>query len=306
MEFKTNVSVNIKTSIRCPKCREKFEKTTGSESSVRCPHCGTQLRISSRSVDEALGEAEAKVAGTLGKMGLPLPQNFAEIAKARALAKPMNIIGVIATIWAILFPFPYKIAVLACTLIPLASMGLMGGLRGKISFETKKRRTEEPYLTFALAGPPLALAWRALNDFHILAFDNVWVPAAAVSLIFSAVIFFFSADVKRKPAYILVTLIFGFAYGYGIVAEANCLLDNSTPKTYTASVLGKRTSYTSKSHSYYIKITPWGPRAGENEISIKRSGFDRIKVNDRLSINVREGMLHVPWFTIQPAPRNRM
>ena len=299
MEFKTNVSFNITTSIRCPKCREKFDKPTGGDTSMRCPHCGTQLKLSKESIDDAMREADVKVAGTLGSMGVPLPQNYADIAKAKALTKSLNIIGVVATIWAFLFPLPYNMAVLACALVPVVSILVMASLKGRISFEMKKRKTEEPYLTFALAGPPAALAWRALNDFHILVFDKVWMPTIAVSLIFSVLIFFFSADLKRKPVYLLVTLIFGFIYGYGMVVEANCLPDKSVPRTYISKVLDKRTSYTSKSHSYYIKVAPWGPKTEGHEISIKKRGFDRIKVKDEIKINLKEGMLGIPWFIIQ-------
>jgi hypothetical protein len=281
MQFKTNVRVNIKTSITCPRCKEKFDKPADEDTSVRCLHCGAQLKLSKESIDDAMREAEAKVAGPLGSMDIPLPQDYAEIAKAKALTKPLNIAGVIAAIWAFLFPLPYNAAVLTCALVPVVSLLVMASLKGRITFETKKRKTEEPYLTFALAAPPVALVWRALNDFHILVFDSIWAPAMIVSLIFTALIFFFSADVKRKPVYILVILIFGFMYGYGMVVEANCLPDKSVPRTYTAKVLDKRTSYTSKSHSYYIKVTPWGPKTEEYEINIKKSGMPKENSADR-------------------------
>jgi hypothetical protein len=171
--------------------------------------------------------------------------------------------------------------------------------QGLICIEPKKGRSEEPYVTFALMGPPAALAWRALNDFHIVAFDKVWLPAIVASLVFSALLFAFSADVKKKPAYLLVTLIFGFVYGFGVIMEANCLPDKSVPTVYTAKVVGKHTSYSSTRRSYYIKVTLWGPKTEEQEISIRRTAFDRIKVSDQLNINLKEGVLGIPWFIIQ-------
>jgi len=299
MEFKTNISFNIKTSIRCPKCREKFDQPADDGISMRCTHCGAQLNISKESLNEAMREAASKVADTLESRGIPLPQDYADIAQAKALTKLLNILGIAATIWAFIFPLPYAIAISLCALVPIVSLLAMVSHKGRISFETKKKRTEQPYLTFALAGPPTALAWRALNDFHILLFDNVWMPAIAVSMLFSLLIFLFSADVKRKPLYLLVTLFFGFLYGYGVLIEANCLPDKSLPKTYTTRVLDKRTSYTSKSHSYYIKVAPWGPRTGEQEISIKKRGFDHIQVNDEIGIDLKDGTLNVAWFILQ-------
>jgi len=75
--------------------------------------------------------------------------------------------------------------------------------------------------------------------------------------------------------------------------------DNSAAGTYSARVLGKRTAYSSKSRSYYIKVAPWGPKTGENEISIRKSGFDRIKVDDEIKISLKDGSLGIPWFIIQ-------
>jgi len=299
MAFKTNVRVNIKTTIKCPRCMEKFDKPAGEDASIQCPYCAAQLKLSTESIDHAMREAEAKVAEALKSARVPVPHEDAGNSKLRALTAPLNIIGIVSTIWAIFFPVPYNIAIAVCALVPVASIFLMWFLKGLIGFETKKWRSEKPHLTFPLTGPSLALAFRALIDFHILAFDKVWVPAILVSLVFSMLLYAFSADVKKKPAYLLVTLIFGFTYGFGLIMEANCLLDKSVPAVYTARVLGKRTSYSSRSRSYYIKVTPWGSKAEENEISIRRTVFDRIKVNDELNMNVKEGMLGIPWFIMQ-------
>jgi hypothetical protein len=299
VEFKTTTNITIKTKIRCPKCKQTFDKPAEDGIPLRCQHCGTQLNISRESMDDAMREAESRIAGrTLGSMNISLPQQYAGLAKARSLSRPLNTIGVLATIWAIIVPLPYTIAVGVCALVPIASLLAMMSLKGSISFETKNK-SEVPSLTFALAAPSAALAWRALNDFHILLFDNAWMPAIAVSILFSVLILLFSADVKRKPAYLLVTLIFGFMYGYGAVIEANCLLDWSLPQTYRARVLDKRTSYSSKSHSYYIKVTPWGPRNDEQEISIKKGEFSQIRVNDEITMNLKSGTLDIPWFVIQ-------
>ena len=221
MEFKTNIKVTVKTSIRCPRCKEKFDKPVGEVETRRCPHCGAQLQFSKEGFDNALREADAKVAGTLGSMGIPMPPEYAEIAKAKVVTKVLNIAGIMAVLWTFFLPLPYITAVVACALIPVVSLLAMAVFKERISFETGKKKTEAPYLTFALAAPPAALAWRALNDFHILAFDKVWLPSIALGIIFSVLISFFSADVKKKPLYILVALIFGFAYGYGVVIEAN-------------------------------------------------------------------------------------
>jgi DNA-directed RNA polymerase subunit RPC12/RpoP len=299
MELKTNVRINIKTRIKCPRCLEKFDKPVEEETSIQCPYCGTKLKLSTESIDRAMREAEAKAAVALKGARVPVPQEYAGNSKLKNFTAPLNIVGIASTIWTFFFPIPYNIVIVACALVPVASILLMWFFKGLIDFETKRRRSEEPSMTLALVGPPTALTWRALNDFHILAFDRLWIPAIVVSVIFSVLLYVFSADIKRKPAYVLVTLIFGLMYGFGVITEANCLPDKSMPRVYTATVLGKRISYGSRSRSYYIKVTPWGPRTERHEISLRRTAFERINVNDQLNMSVKDGVLGIPWFIMQ-------
>jgi hypothetical protein len=140
----------------------------------------------------------------------------------------------------------------------------MAYLKGRINFETKDRKSENPYLTIALAAPPAALALRALYDFHIAAFDAVWMPVVIVGALYSVLIFMCSADMRKKPLYLLAALIFGVMYAYGAVIEANCLQDRSQPKTCTARVLDKR-----------------------------------ISVKDEIAMRLKEGYLGISWFFIQ-------
>jgi hypothetical protein len=299
MEIKTNIKFNIRMLIKCPKCGEKFDKPECDTFSLICPKCGSNLKIGGGAMDDAMKEAEAKAAGTLDGMGIPLPQQYADIAKAKKLTRPLNSIAVFATLWAVFFPVPYVAAVTACALIPVAAILVMAYLKGRINFETTRKKSETPYLTLALAAPPAAIALRALYDFHIADFDAVWLPVALVGALFSVLIFMYSADMRKKPLYLLVALIFGLMYAYGVVIEVNCLKDRSQPKTCTARVLDKCISSSSRSHTYYIKVTPWGARAAAEEISIAKSLFDRISVKDEIAIRLKEGYLGIPWFTLQ-------
>jgi DNA-directed RNA polymerase subunit RPC12/RpoP len=130
MEFKTNVSINIKTTIKCPKCMEKFEKPAREEASVQCPHCGAQLKLSTESIDRAMRETEAKVAETLRNARVPTPQESTGNAKVKTFTIPLNILGVVSTIWAFFVPIPYNAAIIACALVPVASILVTWFLRG--------------------------------------------------------------------------------------------------------------------------------------------------------------------------------
>jgi hypothetical protein len=299
MEIKTNVRITIKRMLKCPRCMEKFEKPEGEETSIQCPHCGTYVKISTETIDQAINQANAKVAEMLENTGVAMPEEYAGKSKLKSFTKPLNIAGVASGLWALFFPIPYNWAILACAVVPVAAILLMRFLKGLTYFETKRRISQEPSLTFALALPPTALLWRALNDFHILSFDKLWVPAIVVSVLFSALLYAYSADIRKKPVYVLVALIFGLMYGFGLITEANCLPDKSVPTIYTARVLGKRISYGSRSRSYYVKVTPWGPKTDEEEISLGRTAYERLNISDWLQMSVKQGVLGIPWFVMQ-------
>jgi DNA-directed RNA polymerase subunit RPC12/RpoP len=298
VKLKTTLHFGVRTRIRCPKCGEAFDKVSGNDTTLRCTRCGSQLNISREATGDGVSEPAAEVAAGLAGMGGMLPK-YASTANPNSLTRPLNIIGAVAAAWAISFPFPYAVVISVCAVIPAVAIVLMAYLKGRIDFETGKRKSDIPDLTFSIAAPPAALAFRALYDFRIFTFDAVWLPVSLVSVLFTLLIFTLSADVKRKPLHLLVTLLFGFMYAYGVVVEANCMNDRSRPRIYVAKVLDKRISYSSKSHSYYIRVGPWGPRTADGEISIRKSEFERIRVNDEITIGLKEGSLNIPWFFIQ-------
>jgi len=263
------------------------------------------MNIDRGAIDSAREEAEEKSTKAIGNKSGPQPKKHTDISKAKSLTRQLNIIGGTVGVWALFLPFPYTLVITVCALIPAISIFSMEKFKGHINFETKEKKSKRPSLTFALAIPPAALAWRAVNDFHIFSFNNVWLPVLVVSITFSALIWMYSADMKKNPLYLLISLFIGLMYGYGLVIAMNCLTDRSMPEYYDAKVLDKRISSTSESNSYYIKVTPWGPRTTEEEISIKKKGYDRIRVNDKISIALKEGTLGIPWFLIRLQPEQR-
>lgn len=299
MGVKVKVKVNIRTLIRCPHCQEAYEKPPGGVLPANCPYCARPLAQSAGTMEEAGKEALSAAAATFESIAAGGGKTAAR-AWERMPATLLNALGAMVVCWTMFVPAPYLAAVVACACVPLVALAVMAGRQGWYHFETLSgSKSTAPALTIALAGPPLALAWRALNDFHILAFAHAWLPAAVAALCYAALLYAWAADIRKKRAYLLMALVFGFAYGYGAVILGNCLLDRSVPVSYAASVLGKRSSYTAEIHSYYITVSPWGPWTAPREISIRKAIYDRFSVRDNLVFLVRGGRLGIPWFIIR-------
>jgi len=69
--------------------------------------------------------------------------------------------------------------------------------------------------------------------------------------------------------------------------------------TEEARVAGKDNS------QYYLKTTPWGPRAEEHEITVSRSQYERAVVGSRVDIFVRDSWLGAAWYYVRVGPPPR-
>jgi hypothetical protein len=145
----------------------------------------------------------------------------------------------------------------------------------------------------------VTLGLRGLQDVHILdAKPLLWmVPPLAAGMAF----LLYKLDIKpnKKPAMMLLMMLFTGAYFGGGLAIANALFDKSQPKYFETMVVGKRAT-TGRHSSYYLKVTPWGPMGEDNEISVNRSFYDSVSENQSIGIGLADGALKMPWFWYFP------
>jgi len=336
MGFKFNIKTNINMNIVCPYCKTKFpagQAQSGEFMEGKCPNCGKDVRIPAGNIMQKIskrlagidikegsrteaftthevyqpGEDAARQAniphesyrppmpGEHGYTGLDRPISY---EKAKRLAKYFNIAGIVITLWAAFFPFPYLAAVLAAFGCPLAALAAMRYAKGQIGVGAS-RKSEFPDITIALIGPGIALPLRALFDYHLVSAGPMWLPVGVFTVL-TALLFYFYATVQGGPVKYLIMLPFLFAYSYGAVIEANCMLDTSKPAVYTVKVLEKRISHSSKGgNTYYIKVSPWGPKTEGNEIDVRRKLYDAVAVGGSATVNVKDGALEIPWYFVR-------
>jgi hypothetical protein len=209
------------------------------------------------------------------------------------------VIGIAATFWAAFWPVPYRMAVLACALLPLVAVVTVYASGKQIRLLDSPRRSRTANVVLAFVGPTVALLMRGL-DFKVLDSRNVLVPVAALTTALTLVIWQMAHDPNDRVWKLLILVPFVAAYSYGALMEANGLFDPSRSIVYAVKVTGHRVHNGSRGgRTYYLKVAPWGSQAEDSEVSVSRRMYEQTKVNDTVHIGVRSGYFNIPWYHVR-------
>lgn len=103
--------------------------------------------------------------------------------------------------------------------------------------------------------------------------------------------------VKQNRINAAFLFILAFVYGFGSTRQINCAFDHSGAKVYNAIILRKAIT-TGKFNSYYLKLTPWGPVKDAEEAEVNIQSYNQTNIGDTVKVNLKQGLLHIPWFYI--------
>jgi hypothetical protein len=49
-----------------------------------------------------------------------------------------------------------------------------------------------------------------------------------------------------------------------------------------------------------FKVSPWGSRVEDGQVSVSRRTYEQTNVNDTVHIGVRSGYFNIPWYYVRP------
>jgi hypothetical protein len=104
----------------------------------------------------------------------------------------ISVTGLAVTFWAAFWPEPYRMAVLACLLVPLAAVVAVCVSDRRIRLIDSLRRGRTS-VTLAFGGPIVALLMRGL-DFKLMDLQRVLVPVAVLTGTLTLVIWRIARD----------------------------------------------------------------------------------------------------------------
>jgi hypothetical protein len=232
------------------------------------------------------------------EIGASTEDRIAALTLAKRVSMILTGVACALGIWAWIYARPHRLVVASLALLPWVAVLITMRSGGLFRIDSRKN---DPHPTVAIPFlmPGGVLTLLALSEIHIL----LWKEALIVSVFLAAALATaaFVADrsmSSHKGTAVVILLLSGF-YGYGASAEANAILDRSAVSSFQSQIIGRRISG-GRSTTYYLKLNPWGPKRESDEVSISRSFYDSVHSGDTVCIALREGALHIRWYTVRP------
>lgn len=241
--------------------------------------------------DRARVEAELLRSAALGADPAERTRN---LTRARKIARVLNGISLAAGAWGLIYPRPYRAAIVALGVLPLVGLATLLGGRGRYAFDAT-RNDPRPSLIATVMLPGLALATRAIFDVHVLDWKPLLFGAAVGGL---ALVVAIAVGERRRKLWVLALLApLISTYPWGALSLANALLDRGAPEVFRVGVRGKHVSG-GRQTSWYLELDPWGPVTERKDVAVGRRLYNAALTGDRVCVALHPGALGARWYVV--------
>ena len=218
----------------------------------------------------------------------------ARLQGAKAQVRWLNAFGWAVMAWTFFWPRPYELAVLAAALCPLIGVVMVVASRGALTLFDGGPRASVSGLLWT----GMALGLRAMLDIEVID----WQMSLGLSVGFGLAVALAAARwidpiALARPLVVAAFAIPAALYGWGVLGEANTLLDRSEAQVFRLEVLGKRIS-SGKHTEYELDLPAWGPLREPGEVDVGRALYDQVKVGDTVCGYLHPGILRMRWYAI--------
>lgn len=234
------------------------------------------------------------------EFGKGVEERIRKLQQASIAAKIVNITGSAVAAWLIFFPNPYAAVVITAIIFQAIPLIAIFRYRGLIHIDERKNNPH-PTIIYGVALPSLCLLIRALFDYELQDYDPLWRYMIPLTLLLTAGYLYATREFKGRKIMDYVTMLIismiMLAYSYGTSVIVNCYFDKSEPRVFDATVTKKNFSR-GKTTTYYLYLTPWGPRKEVDRISVSRSEYDSLDVGEKVDVYLKKGILNASWLYI--------
>jgi hypothetical protein len=245
-------------------------------------------------VDRAARE-KALMADT--HLGATPDERRATLKRMSRISHVANGAGWAILLWAWLFPQPYALVMTLSALAPLVAIGLVRWSQGAMTLGEASRTDPRPGLAGLMFGG-YGLVLRAVLDLHTLDWIGALIGALVVAAVAStASRWAAGAQTKVKPVTLVLYFVATFAYGWGLVLEADRILDRAPAHVYPTQVTDMHIS-SGKHTSYDITLAPWGPTRGQDGVDVGRPLYQQMHVGETVCPVLHPGALHIRWWEV--------
>ena len=216
------------------------------------------------------------------------------LARARKITAAFTLAAVAIAVWALFRPQPY--GVLIALLAALPPLAVIAVIARRDLFRIGLGTGYEANLGTACAVPACALFARTLFDLNLIS----WLPlasfAAAIAIVFLIAAGRREANLRRRWWRLLIAGLLTGAYAFGMLGQANVLLDRAPQAVLRSRIIGKHPG-NSRIATYHLALAPWGPTTAPRDVAVPRDVYEAAELDDPACIRLHDGALGMVWFT---------
>jgi hypothetical protein len=224
-----------------------------------------------------------------------------KLKNARQVARGGIAVSFLVFLWVLFFPEPFEVLMLVTFALPLAGLYAVWHYKGLLRLVVKKT-SAYPSALYLLFMPVLAAWVSILRGYELYPVPgSAWRMMIVIAVLLAGIGVLacravLSTDENTRIGYLLILLIAGL-YSYNIVVFSNCYYDRVRPERYRVQVLSKTLSR-GKSTSYHLHLSSWGIYGEGRSVSVARTFYNAVDVNDSVSVYLKPGKWNIPWYRV--------
>jgi hypothetical protein len=230
------------------------------------------------------------------ELGTTPAERQEKLSKARSLARLATWANIGLIVWAYVYPHPYELVLFVLAALPWVAVWIMARSPGLYVLNAP-RGSGRPDLTILLISPGFLLMLRAVQDVQILDWQRLLLLAVLVAMALMASVVWAIPSARQRLGMVALTLALLMAYGYGVTALGNAVLDQTRGSTYPTTVYGKHVT-SGRNRTPTMQLGPWGPRATEEEATVPWDVYRSTNVGEKVCVILHSGAFGVPWYRI--------
>lgn len=225
-------------------------------------------------------------------------QRLYRMERARKLARGLNLAAFGVAAWCLFAPQPYGLAIACAAALPAVAVILVGASRGLFRFGSGKN---EAYANVGAAiAPAFVVFLRALFDLNLLTSWPLIAAAAIGAIGIAAILGATDRSLRARQWMLLVCGLAASAYAFGVLGEADILLDHSPPSVFRSMVLAKSIDHIRWLTIYHLRLAPWGPQRTTGNANVPQAVFEKLPAGRPACVLLRDGAFGISWFSVAP------
>ena len=158
----------------------------------------------------------------------------------------------------------------------------------------KPKRDPRTDLTIAITVSGIGLMMGGIAT-NFVSYKPLLMWSALIAAAFFVAFVTYTQKGPRVQGFLLIILMYGCMYGYGLVTVADTLLDSGPATTFATSVVGEHEVH-GKSTTYYLDLAAWGPFDTTNKLSVRQDEYLHAQNGEAVCLALHPGYLHAQWY----------